>query len=208
MEHTDAIQTMAAERYALGEMQPDDRNAFEEHFFDCTVCATSVRDGATIAAATRSMRREPARQSRLSWWAAAAAAAFISLLGYQNLVTIPHLRHSSHATGARVLHPVSFLTADSRGGNPIGIVTARGEDISLYFDVPPQPAASAYAAEIVDQSGTVRVSLPVSAQDARESVLVTLPTRNLSSGHYELVVNATGARREVIARYPFELRFP
>ncbi|MEO8032888.1 MAG: zf-HC2 domain-containing protein [Acidobacteriota bacterium] len=197
---------MAAETYVLGEMRPEDRDAFEEHFFDCSECASSVRDGATIAAATRSLTGETARHPAFPLWAIAAAAALLILLGYQNLVTIPLLRNTAPIPSARVLHPVSFLTAGTRGGNPIEVTAVRGDDISLYFDVPPQPASSSFTAEILDASGAVRASVPVSARDARETVLVTFPTRNLSPGRYELTVLAAGDRREVV-RDPFELRF-
>lgn len=207
MEHTYAIETMAAESYILGEMPPGDRDAFEEHFFDCAECAASVRDGAAIAAATRSLRGEPVRRSARPLWTFAAAASLLIILGYQNLVTIPRLRNSSPAASARVLHPVSFLTAGTRGGERIEIVATRGDEISLYFDVPPQGPATGYEAEIVDPQGVVKASVPVSAQDARESVLMTFPTRNLVPGHYELAVGPAGAKREAMARYPFELRF-
>ena len=35
MDHNEALQQMAAERYLLQELTPDAREAFEEHLFDC-----------------------------------------------------------------------------------------------------------------------------------------------------------------------------
>ena len=35
MDHSEAVQLMATERYLLGELSPDQREAFEEHFFEC-----------------------------------------------------------------------------------------------------------------------------------------------------------------------------
>jgi hypothetical protein len=43
MEHAEAIDTGAAERYALGEMNENERDQYEEHFFDCPECASEVK---------------------------------------------------------------------------------------------------------------------------------------------------------------------
>ena len=45
MRHKDAIRDNAVERYLLGEMTEDQRAIFEEHYFDCPVCAVDVTDG-------------------------------------------------------------------------------------------------------------------------------------------------------------------
>jgi hypothetical protein len=42
MEHEEAVETYAAERYFLGEMDRAEEGAFEEHFFACTECGQSV----------------------------------------------------------------------------------------------------------------------------------------------------------------------
>jgi len=43
MEHERAVQSLAVESYLLGEMTPGERDAFEEHYFECGVCAEDVR---------------------------------------------------------------------------------------------------------------------------------------------------------------------
>ena len=45
MDHSEAVNQMAAERYMLGELPPDVRDAFEEHLFDCPECAFDIRAG-------------------------------------------------------------------------------------------------------------------------------------------------------------------
>ncbi len=47
MEHQQATQLMAVEKYLLQELGPEVRDQFEEHFFDCQECATDL--GATAA---------------------------------------------------------------------------------------------------------------------------------------------------------------
>jgi hypothetical protein len=45
MDHSEAVNQMAAEKYLLGELPPDVRDAFEEHLFDCPECAFDIRTG-------------------------------------------------------------------------------------------------------------------------------------------------------------------
>lgn len=46
MDHDHAVQTHAVERYLLKEMTPAERLEFEEHYFDCVVCAEDLRAAA------------------------------------------------------------------------------------------------------------------------------------------------------------------
>jgi hypothetical protein len=48
MDHRAAIELHAAERYLLGELADGERDAFEEHYFDCPECARDVRSGAIL----------------------------------------------------------------------------------------------------------------------------------------------------------------
>src|SRR5450631_1040663 len=45
MDHQQATEQKAAERYLLNELAPDARDAFEEHLFDCPECAFDIRAG-------------------------------------------------------------------------------------------------------------------------------------------------------------------
>ncbi len=53
MNHQDALQEMAVERYLLGELSGAALDRFEEHLFECPQCATDVRAGATFIDAAR-----------------------------------------------------------------------------------------------------------------------------------------------------------
>jgi hypothetical protein len=48
MSHEEALCILAAERYLLSEFDNRLREAFEEHFFDCSDCAADLRAGATF----------------------------------------------------------------------------------------------------------------------------------------------------------------
>ena len=42
MEHTEAVQLRAAERYVLGELAGDLRAQYEDHYFGCAECAEDL----------------------------------------------------------------------------------------------------------------------------------------------------------------------
>ena len=60
MEHTQAIQLKAAERYVLGELPRDLREQYEEHFFSCVECAEELNLAAAFIENSRAaMGSEP-----------------------------------------------------------------------------------------------------------------------------------------------------
>ena len=48
MDHLQAVNTLAIERYLLDEMPREERDSFEEHFFSCVECAEDARVAATM----------------------------------------------------------------------------------------------------------------------------------------------------------------
>jgi len=48
MDHGEALQMMAAERYLLDELTPEERDEFELHMFGCQECALDIRAGAAF----------------------------------------------------------------------------------------------------------------------------------------------------------------
>ena len=59
MDHSESIRLMAAEKYLLGELTPELREQFEEHFFDCQECALDVRAGAALVEHSKVVLSEP-----------------------------------------------------------------------------------------------------------------------------------------------------
>src|SRR5262249_31548942 len=45
IDHKQAIKDMLAERYLLGELAEDERDAYEAHLFECNVCFAQVKAG-------------------------------------------------------------------------------------------------------------------------------------------------------------------
>src|SRR5919112_1944127 len=69
MKHEDAVETMAAERYILGELPEGERDIFEAHFFECTDCASDIRVLSQLKEGTRAalIAEMPVREARMSW---------------------------------------------------------------------------------------------------------------------------------------------
>src|SRR5262249_1472143 len=109
MDHNDAVRLQASERYLLNELEADQVDQFEEHLFDCTECALDVRATAMFLEQTKNVLSRPmlvpaqsktapvATKGWLAWlrpsFALPVMALLLAVLGYQNLVTYPHLRH-------------------------------------------------------------------------------------------------------------------
>src|SRR5277367_5646723 len=109
MDHSESIRLMAAEKYLLGELAPESREQFEEHFFECQECALDVRAGAALVEHSKVVLSEspaispvrvpaaaPARPGWFAWLRPAVVvpvlAALLVVVGYQNLVMYPQLK--------------------------------------------------------------------------------------------------------------------
>jgi hypothetical protein len=222
MDHNEAVKNHAAEKYFLGELAGTEREAFEEHFFDCEDCAADVKATAVLVDNVREfLRVAPDRKvaaSRetpgfLNWWRPAYSFAAIALLlftvGFQNFVQIPQLRHES-LTKAEALPSFSLVAAGSRSAQgALEIAIPADTPFGLYIDIPGDPNFTRYSADILTESGALKFSVPVSAEQARDTVQLLIPGALLSPGPYNLVIrgyksDSQGAQE--IARHPFVLR--
>jgi Putative zinc-finger len=220
MNHDEAVQEMATERYLLDELSPELREAFEEHMFDCQECAFDVRAGnvflteakvqlpeIVIAAAPKESPRVESRPAKKSWWSfltapAFAVPAFAMLLGviaFQNVSTIPSLRTA--ATEPRIM-PWSSLHLGTRGAEPTIVQADRKQGAVVLMDVP--QGYSSYAIELYDPQGKRIWAQNVTASSQNDGGAGTLslliPGERLQQGSYALNlvgISPQGARTEL-----------
>lgn len=226
MNHEQAIQDMATERYLLDELSPELREAFEEHMFECQECALDVRAGnvfmseakvqlpeLTAQAAPEALTAKPRPaampiKDRKPWWyfltmpafAAPVFAAMLGVIAFQNLSTIPSLRVA--ATEPRII-PWSSLHADTRGAEATVVQADPRHGAVVLIDLP-QQGYSSYAIDLYDPQGKRLWTQTVAAPDQNSGQAGTLslliPGAVLKQGSYSLDsagISPQGARTEL-----------
>jgi anti-sigma factor RsiW len=216
MNHREAVETLALERYLLGEMADQERDAFEEHFFSCAECAEDARAGdamrdavaagmATTAATKVSpagrLLTMPAPRRRLASvvvpWAAAASLALVA--GYQAFIAVPALKRNARPT---VLAPVTLRPA-SRGQETV-VVSSTGALITLAVDLGGGVTNGSIDYEIRQADGKSIASDRVPAPTDGSPLLLLVPAELLQPGqHYVLVVKNSGNDGLTPADYRF-----
>lgn len=202
MDHNEAVRLQAAEKYLLGELPKAQSDEYEEHYFDCPVCADDLKTTAVFMESSRQVLREqapepadrkgflPQKGGWFVWLRPAFAvpvfAALLLFIGYQNALTIPALRQaSSRVSTAEVVKSFSLMSVGSRGegSSSLGISVGPHEDFGLDVDMPGN-SSTGYLCQIQDESGKVRFTLPVSEEAAKRSVHVNIPAGSLQAGKY------------------------
>jgi hypothetical protein len=153
MNHNEATQLGAAEKYVLRELADEQREAFEDHFFNCTECNADVRAAMIFADAAGEVFAEPEQakffkaEPQASWvtgwfeWfrrfaAAPVAAGLVLLVGYQNIVTIPQARRGSGQTENRANASVAAVQAYDTSFTLAGVTRGGRRGEASDADVP------------------------------------------------------------------------
>jgi hypothetical protein len=204
MEHEVASKSQAVERYLLGEMAQDERDAFEEHYFTCAECADEVRSCVAMAGDLKRVLRDvPQPRDSASWlsWlkmpalVPACAAAFLAaVVGYQNFAVLPQLK-APRPVGAAVI-----LDGQTRGGGP---KVNAGEP--LHFQMAAGGAASDKPMWLELQGpGGQRIEAGEIPAPAEHQPLDVFFPGNFGPGSYTVVIRENPGGKE-IARNPFEI---
>ena len=226
MDHSEAGRLMASEKYLLDELSPHELEAFEEHLFGCNTCAMDVRAGSLflehskveLAKPAAAAGRAPAEDVTASGWftwlrpafAVPAMAVLLLIVGYQNLVTYPALKSAlAENKTPRILSVVPFVSDVTRGSTQPPIEVHAGESFPLSLEVPITTTFQSYVLELHNPAGRVEWSLPVSAEQSKNTLTIHMPGVN-QAGRYEIVVmglNAQGEKGTEVAQYPVDLKF-
>ncbi|HXM21049.1 MAG TPA: zf-HC2 domain-containing protein [Terriglobales bacterium] len=210
MDHSEAIDLMAAEKYLLGELTPESREQFEEHFFDCQECALEVRTGAAFVEHSKVVLSEPVAISPMKvpgpapansgWfgWLRAAfvvpvLAALLAVIGYQNLVTYPQLKQA--ANSPQIL-PWASINISTRGTSTTQISPHVGEGFHLLVNIPPESGYTSYTFDLSSPSGRLEWSRTIPAASSDEARSIYVPGGNQEQGVYTLAVRGSMATGE------------
>ena len=216
MDHDLAVKSQACEKYLLGELSPDLRDAYEEHYFSCAECATQLRMVAELVGAGQQIFAQTSAPAVaagarivqesggwLRWLRPAIAipvlATLLLVVGYQNLVLIPQLKESR---APRVLPMFSLISANTRGETVPAFTTQPNQPVGLYVDVPADAAYSTYEIALVDPWGKTTALRSLSHAEAQKTQVVVVNPGKIS-GKYTLIIS--GQTNSQPASSPAEL---
>jgi hypothetical protein len=198
MEHSEAIQLMAAEKYLLDELPADVRDEFEEHLFGCHECAMDMRTASAFLEQGKAVLAEPevatvrekekSRPGLFAWlrpaFAIPAMAVILAVVGYQNL-------QLTRALSKPQLLPATTVNLLTYGTNATPLVVHRGEGFLLNVIAPPDHRYPAYEADLRSPAGGVEsVAISASADDTWP---IRFPGADRQSGTYRIVVHGVTA---------------
>ena len=227
MNHQQALEQHATERYLLREMAPEERHAFEEHYLECAECLEAVTFGTEFLEAGRQVALEmkqrehnnvsvPSLRERLmpllsGWLRPAPALAFAvvlcSVITYQGL-QIHQLKNEQNAKVARPEFR-STLTGIAHGAGEAKLIEVpRNAVLSVSVEYRRSGDYVSYRAQVVNEAGSIRQAVDLPDLPGDMAYVALLPG-NLGEGEYTLIIlgrTADGSEKEV-GRGMFNLKF-
>ena len=211
MNHNE-VASDAVERYTLDEMQSDEREAFEEHYFDCRACSEAVRYSARMMAAGRIVAHEtpvPATNvvrmpSRWKKWIPAAAAAALLMVNGGLFIAQRSVPVVANPAKTMVLAEVPqdndlIQATVARGGSDEGITISANTKTSIAVDG--DPNLRGYEVLLLDSAGRVITRVSATQNQAKNSS--TLLLGPLPAGSYNLTIKGVkedGNHTEVVTK--------
>lgn len=217
MDHEEALREKATERYLLDELDPSQRDEFEEHLFGCQDCALDVRAAAMFVEQSKAVLSErpqgsfaripvvaPVKPAWFGWlrpaFAVPVLAVLIAVILYQNLVTNPQLKQA--ALNPHVL-PWASINISTRSANTPQITVTPGNGFLLFVRIPPENGYFHYTTDLYNPAGKLEWSLTIPAASAEDTWPIQVPAANRESGLYTLKVHGVKASGESV-----EVGFP
>jgi hypothetical protein len=190
-EHEQAIRTLAAERYMLGQMTDAERETFEEHYFNCRFCVEDVKG---IDLMSQAARQQPKPQPVPKWWRpmnVAPWAVSATLAGV--LVLQPMMRTPPVAQLAEVAYDTHRpLTSESRAAAAAVMKLPAGRRILQYVEIAHDPQYTQYRWDLRSDEAKSLQSGTVTPEETKEPIALLLGP--LPAGSYELVIE--GVRKD------------
>jgi hypothetical protein len=210
MNHNEAKQLQAAEKYLLGELSRTQREEYEEHYFDCAECAVDLKAVAVFADNAREVLRQekvnsvvtgraPVRGGWFGWLkpivAVPAFAVLLLVIGYQNTFTIPQAEKRSVQGTALVLAtpPVSLRGANVRGEEEMKVPVHANDSFSLQFDFTPRRTLDQYLCQLQDETGHSVFQVTFPGTSTNREVQLAVPGGLVHAGKYNLVFTGGGS---------------
>jgi hypothetical protein len=212
MTHEQATKDQATERYLLGELPENERDAFEEHYFECAVCADDVRAASTLVGTMRVSARQAKpfleRQKARGWRKfaaplAAAASLAIGILSMQFAVVAPMQTEVAALKQPRIENAIKYTLETVRGPGDQQVIDHRRPCV-LDVDVQTKDASPRYDFVVVNAGKQAQFTVPVPGEQARNGMVpIRIEGGTLQPGNYTLEVHGSEA---VVGSFPFVVR--
>lgn len=230
MTHTEALSSLASERYLLDEMTEQERDAFEAHYFECAECADDVTTGARMQDGIRAGLLPAPQVARVATFTPAQKPTQ-GLMGDQSATGAPWYRALTQSTAlpwavaATLAIAVGFqaqrgpagsggsgqaavetlsptlLRPASRGAAPS--LSLKTTHVALALDVDAS-GATLVAYELRDAAGAPVTSGQNAAPVAGAPLLLVIPSFTLKpEQRYILTVRDAANPTRMLGEYPF-----
>ena len=210
MNHDEAIQSGAAEKYILRELPDELRDAFEDHFLQCAECIKNMHalsgfaeGGAEVY---ENLRDELVPRKPQSIWSRffqsaivvpmfAAVILVLAVVGYQTSRSGAGNSGPSDVTAvagtsalADTAHGAIRLFGDERkGGAQTPVVRIRaGQGFTLNFDFLSPRKFDSYLGKLQDSSGRLVLPVTLPGDMANREVNLAVPAGLVHAGKYTL----------------------
>jgi anti-sigma factor RsiW len=218
MEHDEAIRQKATERYLLDELDPELRDQFEEHLFDCQECALDLRAAAMLIEHSKGILSEtssvfpvqipvpsPARSAWFAWLRPAFAlpvlALLLAVIAYQSR-TNSQLQDSANSPQ---LLASAVINVNVRGTEPIPVPARAGQAFDLSLNVPPDSQYSSYKLDLYTPQGKLEWSRTIPASRT-DTLALYVPGEYRVPNTLAVVGITAGGESVDLGRYPIELQ--
>jgi len=204
MEHQAAKDTNAVERYLLGEMPVDERDAFENHYFSCIACAEEVREGAQLRANWAGAEQKTFADHKKRWsaplwlrWPSLVPVA--ASLVFAGVVWIQ---------AGRAVDPYAYeeytVQQTERGPNTRVAVIPKGDGpAEIRFELPAEAPPPPYECVIANVTGKPVAKMTMKGHVKPKEARVTVDREGLEAGLYTITLRS-GA--DPVAQYSFQLQ--
>ena len=228
MDHLEAKGLHASEKYVLGELSADQRDAFEEHYFDCAECAEDVKATLTFVSAGREVFREeplpvssapivPAMRPRRVFWlrpliAIPAMAALLLAVVYYTRSSKPPAGVITELGQTLSSSPSFGLRGGDRLENEKTIVRVHDSDpLQLHFDFVPLQTRnfSSYTGELKDSTAHVLLQFNIPPDRVNKEVNLLIPSGLLHSGDYTLAIfglDPSSSAKSPVGKFTFAVQ--
>jgi len=215
--HDDAIKDLMAERYLLGELHTDERDAYEEHLFSCNTCFEQVKAGTEFVSHLRHIDtphpQPPLARGFMSRLIAGTRQPLtITMFTFLVLMGGFAVHQSSEISYLKEPRPEirSVLTGIAHGSSEVHLIRVpRNSALSLNVEYAPKGEFISYRAQILSSSGKALHTVALPETQVGTTATIALPADALKPAQYSMVVfgRRSDGTQEEVGRGAFELQF-